>query len=71
MADIMRTQRNKSLSSARGRDKLNLEVVRVMGLDNCAQITDAKASLWNITFEYDGIENLKHKSPRKRSDKSG
>lgn len=65
MADIIRAQRNKSLSSAGGCDELNLEVVRVMDLDNRAQIAEAKASLRHITFEYNGIEKVKHNSPRK------
>lgn len=36
VAHIIRAQRNESLSSAGGCDELDLEMVRVMDLDNCA-----------------------------------
>ena len=61
VADIIRAQRNKRLSSAGGCDELNLEVVRVMDLDNRAWITDAKASLRYVTLENNGIEKAKHR----------
>jgi len=38
MADIVRAQRNESLSAARRRDKLNLKVVGVVNLDDCAEV---------------------------------
>ncbi len=56
VAYIVRTQCDKSLGSARGRDELNFEIIRIVDFDNRAQITDAKACLWHITLEHNCIE---------------
>ena len=71
VAYIVGTQRDESLSSTRGRDELNLEMIRIVDFDNRAQIPDAKTCFWHITLEHNRIEKLVHKSPRKGGDKSG
>jgi hypothetical protein len=60
VSNIVRAQCNQSLSSARRCDELDLEVIPIMDLDNCAQIAGPKARLWKITFQYYGVEKLKH-----------
>jgi len=57
-ANIVRTNRNQRLGSARGRNELHAERIGTVDLDDRAQVAPAQPMSRQVAGQYDGIEKM-------------